>query len=351
MKNSCYIISSRKYRPDYFEDVIGQDYITTCLKNSIIQNRIAQVLIFCGPHGVGKTTCARIFAKKINNYTKEDGFYNIFEIDAASNNSVEDIRNLRDQIRFPPQKGRYKVYIIDEVHMLSKMAFNSFLKTLEEPPSHAIFILATTEKNKIIPTILSRGQVYDFRIISIEDIYNYLKKISKYEGIYAEDEALYLIASQSNGSLRDALSIFDRLVSYSNKKLTADSARYQLGVIHRKYFFILTNYIICNNIHMVIITFDEIMKKYGYDPKYFIVGLYTHFRDLLISKNEKSIHMMETTTDIKDIYSQYTKKIDTNFLLMAMDICNKTELTYKISEHYRFTIEIALIQIASIINR
>ena len=299
-----FIVSARKYRPQTFEDVVGQKAITNTLDNAIKSNHLAQALLFTGPRGVGKTTCARILAKKINQNSSEnlddndDFAFNIFELDAASNNSVDDIRNLTEQVRIPPQTGKYKVYIIDEVHMLSASAFNAFLKTLEEPPAHAIFILATTEKHKIIPTILSRCQIFDFKRIGVIDTKEYLIKIALQENITAEDDALHIIAQKADGAVRDALSIFDRVVSFSGKELTRKAVTENLNVLDYDEYFKTTDLILQNKIPNVLIHFNSILGK-GFDGHHFITGLASHFRDLLVAKDKITIDLLEVGDNAK----------------------------------------------------
>ena len=291
-----FIVSARKYRPDNFDAVVGQSSVTSTLKNAIQSNQLAQSYLFCGPRGVGKTTCARIFAKEVNQFENEnqvdDFSFNIFELDAASNNSVDDIRNLTDQVRVPPQIGKYKVYIIDEVHMLSTSAFNAFLKTLEEPPKHAKFILATTEKHKIIPTILSRCQIFDFKRISENDIALHLEKIAKEEEVTVEEDALHLIAQKSDGSLRDSLSLFDRLISFSDKNLTYSSVVEHLNILDYEYYFRITDCLLENDINQLLNIYNEILEN-GFDGNHFINGLAEHLRDLLVSKDESTIKLLK----------------------------------------------------------
>jgi len=347
-----FIVSARKYRPQIFEDVVGQQAITNTLENAIKNNHLAQALLFTGPRGVGKTTCARILAKRINQDGQEinpdeDFAFNIFELDAASNNSVDDIRNLTDQVRIPPQTGNYKVYIIDEVHMLSQAAFNAFLKTLEEPPAHAIFILATTEKHKIIPTILSRCQIFDFKRIGVLDIKNYLKKIASQENIDADDDALHIIAQKADGALRDALSIFDRVVSFSGDNLTRQAVTENLNVLDYDSYFKTTDLILKNDIPKLLITFNEILAK-GFDGHHFIAGLASHFRDLLVAKDKATIELLEVGDNTKKQYLKQAENCALSFLLRAIDLANDCDLKYKTSKNQRLLVELALMQLASI---
>ncbi len=346
-----FIVSARKYRPQEFETVVGQAHITDTLEHAIENGQIAQALLFCGPRGVGKTTCARILARKINEKdgsTSEDGFaYNIYELDAASNNSVDDIRNLIDQVRFAPQVGKYKVYIIDEVHMLSQAAFNAFLKTLEEPPAHAIFILATTEKHKIIPTILSRCQIYDFKRIGIEDIQNHLKKIAQEENIQYEDDALYLIAQKADGALRDALSIFDRLSTFTQKNITLQQAAEVLNVLDYDQYLNIADLAFETKIPEVLTTFNEIVKK-GFDPHIFIAGLGSHFRDLMMAQNPNTLNLIEVGEVTKAKFAEQSKKWKPQLLIDAIEICNAADINYKTSKNPRLTVEIALMQLSSL---
>lgn len=346
-----FVVSARKYRPQEFDTVVGQNHITETLEHAIEENQLAQALLFCGPRGVGKTTCARILARKINERdgsTSEDGFsYNIFELDAASNNSVEDIRDLTDQVRFAPQVGKYKVYIIDEVHMLSPSAFNAFLKTLEEPPAHAIFILATTEKHKIIPTILSRCQIYDFKRIVIEDIQNHLKKIAEKESIKYEDDALYLVAQKADGALRDALSIFDRLSTFTQKNITLAKAAEVLNILDYDEYLKIVDLAFENKIPEVLFAFNEIVKK-GFDPHIFIAGLGNHFRDLMMAQNSNTLSLIEVGEKTKEKYAQQSKKWNAQQLIDAVEICNHADIHYKASKNPRLTVEIALMQLSSL---
>ena len=346
-----FIVSARKYRPTHFKDVVGQQAITNTLINAIENNHLAQALLFTGPRGVGKTTCARILAKKINDdgthHEDEDFAFNIFELDAASNNSVDDIRSLIDQVRIPPQVGNYKVYIIDEVHMLSSAAFNAFLKTLEEPPRHAIFILATTEKHKIIPTILSRCQIFDFRRITVTDIKRQLAEVAKAEQIEAEDDALHIIAQKADGAMRDALSIFDRVVSFSGKNLTREAVTENLNVLDYTYYFGITDLLLNNQIPEALVKYDEILSK-GFDGHHFVSGLASHFRDLLVCKNEVTIALLEVGSQVKQMYLEQSKQASHSFLMTAIDLANGCDLKYKNSRNQRLLVELCLLQLASI---
>jgi DNA polymerase-3 subunit gamma/tau len=362
-----YIVSARKYRPDSFDMVVGQDSITQTLRNSIKINQLAQAYLFCGPRGVGKTTCARIFAKTINCSHLNENYeacnecescvafnklrsLNIHELDAASNNSVEDIRNLIDQVRIPPQLGSFSVYIIDEVHMLSSAAFNAFLKTLEEPPKHVIFILATTEKHKIIPTILSRCQIFDFNRISVEDIRSRLEYVAKQEGIIADQDALHIIAQKADGAMRDALSIFDQIVSFSGKNITYDSTIHNLNVLDYDTYFKITQAFISGDYKTALLIFDDVLKR-GFEAGYFISGLASHFRDLLICKDPGTVNLLEVGQKIKMEYLENSKICSVSFLFKAIDIANKTDLNYKLSQNKRLLIEIALLNICDIENK
>ena len=346
-----FVVSARKYRPQTFKDVVGQTAITNTLLNAIENNHLAQALLFTGPRGVGKTSCARILAKMINsdgNETGEEDYaFNIFELDAASNNSVDDIRNLTDQVRIPPQVGKYKVYIIDEVHMLSQAAFNAFLKTLEEPPKHCIFILATTEKHKIIPTILSRCQIFDFKRITVKDAKNYLKYIAEEQGINAEDDALHIIAQKADGAMRDALSIFDRVVSFSGKDLTRQSVTENLNVLDYETYFESTDYILENKIPELLIQFNKTLAK-GFDGHHYIAGLASHFRDLLVCKNPSTIELLEVGEDTKNKYLEQSKKAEQDFLIKGINLANDCDLKYKSSKNQRLLVELTLMQLASI---
>jgi DNA polymerase-3 subunit gamma/tau len=347
-----FIVSARKYRPKNFEDVIGQQAITNTLENAIKNNHLAQALLFTGPRGVGKTSCARILAKKINEQDlelsgDEDFAFNIFELDAASNNSVDDIRSLTDQVRIPPQTGKYKVYIIDEVHMLSQAAFNAFLKTLEEPPAHAIFILATTEKHKIIPTILSRCQIFDFKRIGVLDAKNYLKTICEKENITAEDDALHIIAQKADGAMRDALSIFDRVVSFSGKNLTREAVTENLNVLDYETYFTITDLLLENKIPDVLNAFNTVLAK-GFEGHHFINGLASHFRDLLVAKDKVTLDLLEVGDNAKKKYLTQATKASIPFLMQSIEKANNCDLNYRASKNQRLLVELSLMQIASI---
>ena len=330
---------------------MGQTHITTTLKNAIDNNQLAQALLFCGPRGVGKTTCARILARLINEFESEGPLenlttLNIYELDAASNNSVEDIRNLIDQVRYPPQQGKYKVYIIDEVHMLSNQAFNAFLKTLEEPPSYAIFILATTEKHKVIPTILSRCQIYDFNRIEISDITDQLKGIADKEGIKYEEEALHLIAQKADGAMRDALSIFDLIVTFSSgNEITYKSTIDNLHILDHDYYFKITDYFVKEDLANTLLIFDEILKE-GFDSHNFISGLSDHFRDLMVCKDEVTIPLLHVADSIKEKYRKQAQETPLSFLLSGLNILNQCDINYKTSKNQRLHVELALMKLA-----
>jgi len=349
---SQFIVSARKYRPANFEEVVGQPAITNTLENAIRTNHLAQAYLFCGPRGVGKTTCARIFAKVINseadtsNSENQDYAFNIFELDAASNNSVEDIRSLTEQVRVPPQVGKYKVYIIDEVHMLSQAAFNAFLKTLEEPPPHAIFILATTEKHKIIPTILSRCQIFDFQRIGVEDIVSHLENIARQEQIESEQEALHIIAQKADGALRDALSIFDQMVSFSEGKVTYASVLSNLHVLDYDYYFKLTDHILDGQIPGSLLLFDEILSN-GFDGHHFIAGLASHFRNLLVCKDPGTLKLLEVANSVKQKYAEQANRCSGHFLVEALDMTSSCDVQYKSSNNARLLVEIMLMRLCS----
>ena len=348
---SNFIVSARKYRPTTFENLVGQFSVTETLINAISSGKLAQSFLFCGPRGVGKTTCARIFAKAINQFNSEsdidDFSYNIFELDAASNNSVDDIRKLVDQVRFPPQIGKYKVYIIDEVHMLSLQAFNAFLKTLEEPPKHAKFILATTEKQKIIPTILSRCQIFDFQRIGINDIVKHLEFISKEEDIKTDTSSLNLIAEKADGSMRDALSIFDRLVSFGKNTLSNAMVMEQLNILDYDHYFSITDSLFKNDISSALNKFNNILEK-GFDGQHFINGLSDHLRDLLVSKDQVTIQLLNKSEGLKEKYLLQSELCTTNFLLKSLDFCNDCDLNYRLTYNKRLLVELCLIRIASL---
>lgn len=346
-----FIVSARKYRPQTFNDVVGQKAITNTLLNAIENNHLASALLFTGPRGVGKTTCARILARKINqpgyDDPNEDFAFNVFELDAASNNSVDDIRNLIDQVRIPPQTGKYKVYIIDEVHMLSPAAFNAFLKTLEEPPKHAIFILATTEKHKIIPTILSRCQIFDFKRITVKDAKEHLAEVATNQGVVFEDDALHIIAQKADGAMRDALSIFDRVVSYCGTNLTRQAVTENLNVLDYETYISVTDLILENKIPDLLITFNEILAK-GFDAHHFVAGLASHFRDLLVSKTPSTLSLLEAGEQAQKMYGVQAQKCTQEFLLQGIAIANECDLKYKLSQNQRLLVELCLMQLASI---
>ncbi len=356
-----FIVSARKYRPSKFLDVVGQEQVSETLKNALSSGKLAQSFLFCGPRGVGKTTCARILAKAINCENPSADFepcgqcnsctsfnqnasFNIFELDAASNNSVEDIRNLVDQVRFAPQSGKYKVYIIDEVHMLSSSAFNAFLKTLEEPPSYAIFILATTEKHKIIPTILSRCQIFDFRRISDKDIVKQLQKICDSEGVVAEPSALHVIAQKADGGLRDALSLFDKIVSYAGKNVTYKDVISNLNILDHDYYFKVTENFMVEDASAVLNAFNEIINN-GFDGEMFLLGMAEHFRNLLISKDAKTVALLEAAADVKDKYFAQANMVNETFLLNALNVINQCDIDYKSAKNKRLHVELALLKI------
>ena len=359
-----FVVSALKYRPATFRSVVGQDSLTTTLKNAIKSNKLAHAYLFCGPRGVGKTTCARIFAKTINcEHLTEDNeacnqcescksfneqrSYNIHELDAASNNGVDDIRSLTDQVRVPPQIGRYSVYIIDEVHMLSQGAFNAFLKTLEEPPAHAIFILATTEKHKIIPTILSRCQIYDFNRISITDTVNHLKYVAGEEHVMIEDSALNIIAQKSDGGMRDALSIFDQLVSFSGNHITYQNVIENLNVLDYEYYFRLTHSVLEGKVSDSLLIFDEVLNK-GFDAQHFITGFSSHLRDVLVCKDPITIQLLEVGAEIAQRYKLQAADCPAEFIFSALKISNDCDLNYRISKNKRLLVELALIRICQL---
>jgi len=348
-----YVVSARKYRPTNFKDVVGQNHITTTLKNAIDNNKVAQSLLFCGPRGVGKTSCARILANQINGFSNDNPLnntnnLNIYELDAASNNSVDDIRNLIDQVRYAPQAGKYKVYIIDEVHMLSNAAFNAFLKTLEEPPSYAIFILATTEKNKVIPTILSRCQIYDFNRIEIEDIKNKLKEILNIENIEFDDEALHIIAQKADGAMRDALSILDLIKTFSkDAKITLDSVTKNLHILDSEYFFKISNHLFNGDISSALLLHNEILAK-GFESYNLITGLVIHFRNLLVCQNEKIIELLEVSKSEKLKFKEQAQLISLNFIEECIDILNQCDINYKMTSNTKIHTEITLVKLSKL---
>lgn len=349
-----FVVSARKYRPQKFEDVVGQSAITKTLQNAISQNHLAQAFLFCGPRGVGKTTCARILAKTINQQDNaehpedEDFSFNVFELDAASNNSVDDIRSLTDQVRFPPQVGNYKVYIIDEVHMLSQAAFNAFLKTLEEPPAHAIFILATTEKHKIIPTILSRCQIFDFKRIEVKDIVDHLTTIANDEGVTIEEKALHVIAQKADGALRDALSIFDQVVSFCGNDISYQAVIDNLNVLDYDYYFKVADAIKEQDVSQVLLIFDEILSK-GFDGHNFITGLAAHFRDLLVCKDPRTLSLLEVSDDVKQHYHQQAKALHEKLVFNCLSVCSECDINYKTAKNQRLLVEFGLVKMCSLI--
>jgi DNA polymerase-3 subunit gamma/tau len=359
-----FVVSARKYRPATFETVVGQHHITGTLKNAIKNNQLAQAFLFCGPRGVGKTTCARILAKTINctNLSPDQEAcgicescvsfqtghsFNFHELDAASNNSVDDIRSLIEQVRVPPQAGKYKIYIIDEVHMLSASAFNAFLKTLEEPPSYAIFILATTEKHKILPTILSRCQIFDFNRIQVDDITVLLNKIAVREDIKVEADGLHIIAQKADGGLRDALSMFDQIVSYTSKNVTYKSVIDNLNILDYDYYFKLTNFLTSSDVSQTLILFDEILN-HGFDGNNFINGLASHLRNLLVGKDPQTIQLLEVSENIKQKYISQSQATSVSFILTALNLANQCDLNYKNSKNQRLQVELALLKMCHI---
>ena len=346
-----FLVSARKYRPQTFKDVVGQQAITNTLLNAIETSHLASALLFTGPRGVGKTTCARILARKINqpgyDDPNEDFAFNVFELDAASNNSVDDIRNLIDQVRIPPQTGIYKVYIIDEVHMLSSAAFNAFLKTLEEPPKHAIFILATTEKHKIIPTILSRCQIFDFKRITIKDAKEHLAEVAQSQGVQYEDDALHIIAQKADGAMRDALSIFDRVVSFCGSNLTREAVTENLNVLDYETYISVTNHILNNDIPGLLLSYNDILNK-GFDGHHFIVGLGSHFRDLLVCKAPSTLSLLEVGEQAQKLYADQSQKASQQFLIQGIDLTNDCDQKFKFSQNQRLLVELCLMQLASV---
>lgn len=346
-----YIVSALKYRPQKFEEVVGQQAVTNTLKNAIAKDHLAKALLFTGPRGVGKTTCARILAREINQSDEmsasEDFAFNIFELDAASNNSVDDIRKLIEQVRIPPQTGKYKVYIIDEVHMLSTQAFNAFLKTLEEPPAHAIFILATTEKHKIIPTILSRCQIYDFKRISAFDIKEHLKEIVQKEGLEADDDALFLIAQKADGALRDSLSLFDKVASYADGKITRKIVSESMSILDYDAYFKVVEYMQANDIPALLNYFNELLQQ-GFDAHQFVAGLSAHLRDLLVAKDHKTVDLLSLSDNIKKQYLEQSKAVSLAYLMQALDLTTETDINYKQSKSPHLLVELMLMKMASL---
>jgi DNA polymerase III subunit gamma/tau len=360
-----FVVSARKYRPITFDAVVGQSHITTTLQNAIRTNHLAQAFLFCGPRGVGKTTCARILAKTINcqNLAEDispcnecescksfnnNASFNIHELDAASNNSVEDIRNLTDQVRFPPQHGKYKVYIIDEVHMLSQAAFNAFLKTLEEPPSYAVFILATTEKHKILPTILSRCQIFDFNRIQIKDIANHLANVAQKEGVSADYQALELIAQKADGGLRDALSMFDLNVTFSSgSEITYQAVLENLHILDYDYYFRMVDSLTLSNVSEAFLLYDEILEK-GFDGHQFVVGLNEHFRNLMVSKDPQTVKLLQVAESIQRRYLEQSAKLSLGFIFSALSIGSQLDINYKSAKNQRLHVEIGLMKLSQV---
>jgi DNA polymerase-3 subunit gamma/tau len=348
-----YVVSARKYRPTKFDDVVGQDHVTTTLQNAVKNNKVAQSLLFCGPRGVGKTTCARILANEINEFDfnnplENSNNFNIYELDAASNNSVDDIRNLIEQVRYPPQSGKFKVYIIDEVHMLSNAAFNAFLKTLEEPPSYAIFILATTEKNRVIPTILSRCQIYDFNRIEIQDIKNKLSEILDSENIKYEDEALHLIARKADGALRDALSTLDLIKTFiKESSIKLDDVTKNLNILDTDYLFKISNFIYNGDVTNSIILHKEIISN-GFESISLLSGLTSHFKNLLYSKNEKLVELMDVSESEKIKYKTQSEEIENDFIEKGIELLNEFGIKYKQSNDHQIHTEIVLMKLSSL---
>ena len=349
MSDAQYLVSARKYRPQDWGEVVGQDGITQTLKQAIASGHIAQAYLFCGPRGVGKTTSARIFARSINGFSSNDDSmsFNIFELDAASNNKVEDIRSIVEQVRIPPQHGKYKVYIIDEVHMLSQAAFNAFLKTLEEPPEHAVFILATTEKHKILPTILSRCQIFDFHRISVPSIVDHLKQIAAKEDVNASEDGLHVIAAKADGALRDALSMFDQLVAFAGKELSYEVVTEQLHVLDNDTYFEVVDFALNSNIPDSLILFDNVLAR-GFDAHHFINGFGSHLRNLMVCRDKKTLNLFEATPEVKAKYSDQASKADLYFIVGALDVVNEADTQYRTSNHQRLLVELAIMKICSL---
>ena len=361
-----YIVSARKYRPTTFESVVGQEALTQTLRNAIRTNHLAHAYLFCGPRGVGKTTCARIFAKTINCLTptaendacnqcesctafNEQRSFNIHELDAASNNSVEDIRSLIDQVRIPPQIGKYSVYIIDEVHMLSQGAFNALLKTLEEPPSYAIFILATTEKHKVLPTILSRCQVYDFSRITVADTIHHLQYVAKQEGVTVSEEALNVVAQKADGGMRDALSIFDQLVSFCGTTISYEQAIEVLNVLDTDYYFRLVDAALAGGVSSALLLLNEVLQK-GFDAGHFVTGMAQHLRDVLVSKDAATVQLLETSETIRQHYQEQAQRCNAKWLFNALDVMNTCDINYRTAKNKRLTVELALIKLCRLVE-
>jgi len=352
MSDTPYLVSARKYRPQDWESVVGQDGITQTLQQAISSNQIAQAYLFCGPRGVGKTTSARIFARAINQFAPDDDAmaFNVFELDAASNNKVEDIRSIVEQVRIPPQHGTYKVYIIDEVHMLSQAAFNAFLKTLEEPPPHAVFILATTEKHKILPTILSRCQIFDFHRITVPDIVTHLQEIAVKEGVETTEAALHVIASKADGALRDALSMFDQLVAFAGKNLTYEVVTEQLHVLDHDTFFEFIDFALQSNISDSLLLFDGVLAR-GFDAHHFLSGLGNHIRNLMVCRDVSTLILMEATPEVKTRFSAQSAQTDLHFIIDALTVVNEADVQYRTSQHQRLLVELAVMKICSLQGR
>ena len=349
MSENNYLVSARKYRPQDWDSVVGQSGITQTLQKAISSGTIAQAYLFCGPRGVGKTTSARIFARAINGFEPDDDAmaFNVFELDAASNNKVEDIRSIVEQVRIPPQHGVYKVYIIDEVHMLSQAAFNAFLKTLEEPPAHAVFILATTEKHKILPTILSRCQIFDFHRITVPDIVSSLQEIAVKEGVKTTPEALHVIAAKADGALRDALSMFDQLVAFAGKELTYDIVTEQLHVLDHDTYFEIVDFALNTNIPDSLLLFDNVLAR-GFDAHHFLSGLGNHLRSLMVCRDQRTLKLMEATPEVKTKFSEQASLADLHFIVDALSITNEADTQYRTSQHQRLLVELAVMKICSL---